>query len=59
MFVFIEYPFDKRGWKVCDLETLETFISRDVVFDEGIFPFAKNQPTETSLAGQNYLARAS
>jgi len=26
---------------VCDLETRETFISRDVVFQENIFPFAK------------------
>jgi len=28
-----------------------------VVFDEGIFPFAKTQPTESSLVGQNSPTR--
>jgi len=44
------YPFGKKGWKVYDLETREIFISRDVVFDESIFPFAKNQATKDLMA---------
>ena len=48
--VFMGYPFGKKGWKVYDLETREIFISRDVVFDESIFPFAKNQATKDLMA---------
>ena len=48
--VFIGYPFGKKGWKVYDLETREIFISRDVVFDEGVFPFAKTQASKDLLA---------
>ncbi|GAA0147507.1 hypothetical protein LIER_07190 [Lithospermum erythrorhizon] len=31
----------KMGWKVYDLETKESFVSRDVKFVESIFPFSK------------------
>ena len=48
--VFMGYPFGKKGWKVYDLENREIFISRDVVFDESIFPFAKNQATKDLMA---------
>ena len=40
--MFVGYPFGKKGWKVCDLETQKTFIGRDVVFQENLFPFAKS-----------------
>ena len=39
--VFVGYPFGKKGWKLYDLERHEFFVSRDVVFDEMEFPFAK------------------
>lgn len=39
-FVFLGYPFGKKGWKVYDLETKEVFVSRDVRFLEDVFPFA-------------------
>jgi len=29
----------KKGWKVCDLETHEIIVSRDVVFHKQIFPY--------------------
>jgi len=32
--VFIGYPYDKKGWKLFDLETKEIFVSRDVEFVE-------------------------
>ncbi|CAM8954310.1 unnamed protein product [Rhodiola kirilowii] len=38
--IFIGYPSGKHGWRLYDLETKESFISRDVVFFETFFPFA-------------------
>lgn len=40
--IFMGCPFDKKGWKVYDMETNEFLVSRDVVFQENVFPFAKN-----------------
>lgn len=37
--VFLSYPFGFKGYKLLDLETNSSFISRDVVFYEHIFPF--------------------
>lgn len=38
--VFLGYPYDKKGWKVLDLETFTVFISRNILFEETVFPFA-------------------
>ena len=38
--VFVGYPHGKKGWRVYDLEKLEFFVSRDVVFSETKFPFS-------------------
>ena len=38
--VFMRYPYGKKGWRLYDLEKLEFFVSRDVVFSESEFPFA-------------------
>ena len=38
--VFLGYPFGIKGYKVLDIDTNTSFISRDVVFHETIFPFA-------------------
>ena len=32
--VFLGYPFGQKGWRVYDLETCETFVSRDMIFGE-------------------------
>ena len=40
--VFVGYPYGKKGWRLYDLEKRDFFISRDVVFSEGVFPFADN-----------------
>jgi len=37
--VFLGYPFGQKGWKVCDLETQEMFVSRNIVFCETTYPF--------------------
>ncbi|XP_074289167.1 uncharacterized protein LOC141614309 [Silene latifolia] len=40
--IFVGYPFSKKGWEVYGLESKKFFISRDVVFDEYVFPFIVN-----------------
>ena len=35
------YPIGHKGWEVYDLETHNFFVTRDIVFQEHIFPFAK------------------
>ena len=37
--VFIGYPFGVKGYKLFDMSTKQFFVSRDVVFQEHIFPF--------------------
>jgi len=37
--IFLGYPFGKKGWTVYDLETRETFSSREVKFCEDKYPF--------------------
>lgn len=46
--VFVGYPNGKKGWKLYDLETGEIFVSRDVKFHEGEFPFAEEQCTSSA-----------
>ncbi|XP_058006752.1 uncharacterized protein LOC131169099 [Hevea brasiliensis] len=41
--VFVGYPFEKKGWRLYDLETKEYFVSRDVVFAETKFPYANEK----------------
>ncbi|XP_075669791.1 uncharacterized protein LOC142639513 [Castanea sativa] len=38
--VFIDYPFNVKGYKLFDLDSHSVFISRDVVFHESVFPYA-------------------
>ncbi|GJT74230.1 hypothetical protein Tco_1040955 [Tanacetum coccineum] len=37
--VLLGYPQNQKGYKLYDLNTKEIFLSRDVVFDETMFPF--------------------
>ena len=39
--LFLGYETGKKGWIVFDLEKEEKFVSRDVIFNENVFPFAK------------------
>lgn len=39
-YVFLGYPFAKKGWRVYNLDTGIIFVSRDVIFSETNFPFA-------------------
>nr|GEY66207.1 hypothetical protein [Tanacetum cinerariifolium] len=38
--VFLGYPSSQKGYKFYNLTTKSTFVSRDVVFYEDVFPFA-------------------
>ncbi|XP_070014754.1 uncharacterized protein [Nicotiana sylvestris] len=40
--IFVGYPFNTKGYKVLSLATRKITVSRDVVFNESIFPFATN-----------------
>ncbi|PKI71938.1 hypothetical protein CRG98_007666 [Punica granatum] len=56
--IFIGYPFGKKGWRVYDLESHETFISRDMHFNEADFPFSREQPTESITTSICFLDTA-
>lgn len=44
--IFVGYPFGKKSWKLFDMDKSELFVSRDVVFDETVFPYtAKRDET--------------
>lgn len=51
--MFVGYPYGKKGWRLFDLDDGEYFDSRDVVFDENVFPFldktSVSSPVSVSL----------
>ena len=47
--IFVGYPFDKKGWRLYELEIGEYFVSRDVVFVETDFPFTDKDVTTDDL----------
>lgn len=47
--VFVGYPYGKKGWRLYDLDKKIFFVSRDVVFNEGIFPFSDEASTSSGL----------
>ncbi|CAA7043512.1 unnamed protein product [Microthlaspi erraticum] len=48
--VFLGYSHSQKGWRVYDLEREEYFVSRDVVFNEEVFPFASPMESPPSLS---------
>jgi hypothetical protein len=44
-----------KGYKLLDLHTHSTFISRDVVFQESIFPYTSSIPSHTSISNENLV----
>jgi hypothetical protein len=49
---FVGYSANHKGYKCLDRQSGRVFISRDVVFDESVFPF-KNNSTHCSSAPHN------
>lgn len=45
--IFVGYPFEVKGYKLYDLETHSTFVSRDVIFHESSFPFQQFPQTHS------------
>ena len=41
--VFLGYPFGYKGYKILDLETNRISVSRNVIFQESVFPFKLSQ----------------
>lgn len=46
--VFVGYPYGQKGWKLFDLETEQFFVSRDVVFNEEVYPYQLCEDEEMS-----------
>ncbi|CAN1825789.1 Retrovirus-related Pol polyprotein from transposon TNT 1-94, partial [Linum perenne] len=47
--IFLGYSFGTKGFKLYDLASHDTFLSRDVVFYEHIFPFLTQSTTDSDL----------
>ncbi|XP_074287862.1 uncharacterized protein LOC141613020 [Silene latifolia] len=46
--IFIGYPFGQKAFKLYDLDTHKIFVSKDVVFQESIFPFKSQTSNSTT-----------
>ena len=42
--IFLGYPSGVKGYKLLNLDTYQTFISKSVIFHEFIFPFQSTSP---------------
>ena len=47
--VFLGYPFNVKGYKLLDLDSHSTFLSRDVIFHESDFPFSNTSSQSLNL----------
>lgn len=55
-YVFVGYPFNKKGWKVYNLETGVVTVSRDVIFNEIEFPFQELSSASSSSSPATSLS---
>ncbi|XP_074356728.1 uncharacterized protein LOC141696493 [Apium graveolens] len=46
--VLLGYPPDNKGYRLLNLSTMQSFISRDIVFNEIVFPFNKSSSPSVS-----------
>lgn len=44
--IFLGYPYGKKGWRLYDLDKEECFTSRDVLFQETVFPYLEKLPEQ-------------
>lgn len=52
---FLGYSAFHKGFKCLDTSTGRIYISKDVVFDENVFPFANLHPNAGALLRQEIL----
>ena len=57
--MFLGYPYGIKGYKVLDLQSNYVYVSRDTVFYETIFPYAKCPPSPTSILDNFVFPHAS
>jgi hypothetical protein len=57
--VFIGYSALHKGYKCLDIDSGRVYISRDVIFDEGVFPFSKTltQQSQPNLSSPSHDLR--
>jgi hypothetical protein len=57
--VFIGYSALHKGYKCLDIDSGRVYISRDVIFDEGVFPFSKQltQQSQPNLSSPSHDLR--
>jgi len=48
----VGYPFAKKGWKVYEVETVEIFVSRNIVFHEEQFPCSEKTKEDLCEGGK-------
>ena len=53
-YIFLGYAFGKKTYKVMDLDSYKIIESRDIVFHETNFPFAKQHEQTTAGFFPNY-----
>jgi hypothetical protein len=46
--VFLGYSSFHKGFKCLDMKTVRIYISRDVIFDDNVFPFTDSAPATTT-----------
>lgn len=51
--VFLGYPFNKKGYRVMDLNTRKCYVSRDVKFVESTFPFHQINTSSTTQSNSH------
>lgn len=49
--VFLGYPLEYKGYICYDIANDKFFVSRHVIFDETVFPFAQVTPSDSSIGG--------
>lgn len=47
--MFVGYPPTQKGYRLLDLSTMQTFVTRDVTFNEFVFPLNVTTPTPYML----------
>jgi hypothetical protein len=55
--VFIEYSSLHKGYKCLDIDSGRVYISRDVIFDERVFPFSKTNHSLSNPPQQPFLSQ--